>query len=1359
MSSSRRLVLFLLLCLFASTAPAARTELASVALQLKWRHQFQFAGYYAALEKGYYREAGLDVNIQEAMPGLDTVKAVAEGKAEFGVGNSDLLLARHQGKPVVVLATIFQHSPACILALRGRGIRSISDLAGRTLATEASSADLLAFLKRAGLTPDRLKLVPYQPDNLALLESGQLDAAPAYVTNEPFELSRRGIPFLEFRPISGGIDFYGDNLYTTDRLLRDKPEMVAAFRSASLKGWRYALEHPDEIVDLILRKYRPDADRAHLVWEADRIRDLVMPELVDVGYMSPERWRRMAEIYTDVGFLPAGWNFNGLLYNPQTPTDLRHLYAGLLGTGALVLAMGGFILVVLRSRRRLAASQARFDRTEATLPGVLFDFIRWPDGRETLDYVSARCVDLLGLTPEELKADASRIWSMIHPEDLTGFKAARDAARENRTVFLATARLILPDARVRWMQFSARANPVPTLGGLLWSGFMLDVTEQRQAEAAHARSEGQYQAVVAAMGEGVLRVDAKGRIEDCNPAAERILGLARRELLGKSVTTEDWRAVREDGARFPPGDYPVSHTLRSGASHREVLLGLDLPQGGQRWLSISSDPITSRYGGRLEGAVVTFSDVSELRSAEQLLKASEKRFRDLFAHSPIAYQSLDRDGRFIDVNEPLCLLLGAEREGLIGRPFSDFWAWPESFAGAFQRFKAEGQVSTELDLVRLDGVPRTVLLEGRVQRDGEGGFLRSHCVLTDITDRKTMENALRESEGRFRTMANAAPVLIWVSDDLGGCMWFNQTWLDFTGRPLEQEAGEGWAQGVHADDRAVLMADYRQRFEARQPFRFEYRLRRHDGEYRWIVDVGVPRFGETGEFAGYIGSCVDVTENKEAEALLRGILDAAEEGILVVASNGNILAYNRAFVDIWEVPKGLPEQGKDALLAHVAARQQDPEAYQAQVEALYHSDAEQEDELQSLDGRAFLRYTRSLQVGGQPARVWTFRDISQLMQSQKAIRDERARLRTLLETIPEAIWLKDPEGIYLACNPAFERVYDTTEAALVGHTDYDFTDRANADFLRDKDKEAMAADRTIVSEEWVTYPATGDKVLMAKHKTPVRDGDGRLIGVLGMGRDITEERRASATLAEARDQAEAANRAKSLFLSRMSHELRTPLNAIIGFSELLKLDTDSPLAAQQLEFVDHILNGGTHLLELVNEVLDLSKIESGKLEMNLEPVSLPHLMGECLHMSRPQAARRGIHLEGASQARRAVLADPVRLRQVLLNLLSNAIKYNRDGGTVSVSCSAAPHNRIHIAVSDTGPGIPEARQGEVFQPFQRLGAEKTSIEGTGIGLAISKRIVEAMEGSIGFQSRPNQGATFWLELPAAESGDGTVVPE
>jgi signal transduction histidine kinase/ActR/RegA family two-component response regulator len=247
-------------------------------------------------------------------------------------------------------------------------------------------------------------------------------------------------------------------------------------------------------------------------------------------------------------------------------------------------------------------------------------------------------------------------------------------------------------------------------------------------------------------------------------------------------------------------------------------------------------------------------------------------------------------------------------------------------------------------------------------------------------------------------------------------------------------------------------------------------------------------------------------------------------------------------------------------------------------------------------------------------------------------------------------------------------------------------------------------------------------------------------------------------LGQARKEAERANEAKSEFLSSMSHELRTPLNAILGFGQILASDTLPKSAEQQKEFVNHILKAGRHLLTLINEILDLAKIESGGLTLSVEPTPISELLLECQQLTEPLASQRGVRMIFPSQSAICVIADRMRLKQVLLNLLSNAIKYNREDGAVVVACEATDSERVRVSVQDTGPGLRPDQLESLFQPFNRLGQQSGPIEGTGIGLVVTKKLVELMGGAIGVSSAVGTGSVFFIELKSAARPSAAAEP-
>jgi PAS domain S-box-containing protein len=287
--------------------------------------------------------------------------------------------------------------------------------------------------------------------------------------------------------------------------------------------------------------------------------------------------------------------------------------------------------------------------------------------------------------------------------------------------------------------------------------------------------------------------------------------------------------------------------------------------------------------------------------------------------------------------------------------------------------------------------------------------------------------------------------------------------------------------------------------------------------------------------------------------------------------------------------------------------------------------------------------------------------------------------------------------------------------------------------------------QTVAHEVRYFHPK-GEIIWVRGSASPHVEPDGSVTWY-GYSEDVTERKRAEAALIEARDAAERANRAKSRFLSAMSHELRTPLNAILGFAQLLESDTRHRLAAPHARHVGEILRAGKLLLELINEVLDLARIEAGKVQIELTPVPLGDLLHECRSLMEPLARERGIELALADPAcaQDLVHANRTRLQQVLLNLLSNAIKYNHPGGQVRLAC----HDEgelLRIDVIDSGPGLNAQQQAQLFSAFERLGAEATPVEGTGIGLALSRRLVDLMQGTMGLESEPGRGSRFWVRL-------------
>lgn len=370
----------LLLPAIAATGMPARASAAQsataqpVRLQLKWHHQFQFAGYYAAQAQGYYRQEGLDVTILEGDQDRPPIQEVLAGRADFAVSDADVLLAYLRGEPLVVLAAIFQHSPYILMTRADSNIRKPSDLPGRTimLSTEQGIAQLKAVFRREGIPLDAVNIVPHRWDN-QLLVAGRVDAISAYSTVEPFQLRAAGVEPATIRAMDYGVDFYGDTLFTTRQYLEAHPRQVEAFRRASLRGWQYAMANPEEIIERILQMpgvRQRGITREMLRYEAQAMRELILPDLVDMGHMNPGRWETIARVYASIGMIeemPPPQVIDQFVYDPDERRESRWLRPLLAALGAVVVAGAVTVAWNLQLRRVVARRTAELRVANETL--------------------------------------------------------------------------------------------------------------------------------------------------------------------------------------------------------------------------------------------------------------------------------------------------------------------------------------------------------------------------------------------------------------------------------------------------------------------------------------------------------------------------------------------------------------------------------------------------------------------------------------------------------------------------------------------------------------------------------------------------------------------------------------------------------------------------------------------------------------------------------------------------------------------------------------------------------------------------------------------------------------------------------
>jgi PAS domain S-box-containing protein len=661
--------------------------------------------------------------------------------------------------------------------------------------------------------------------------------------------------------------------------------------------------------------------------------------------------------------------------------------------------------------------------------------------------------------------------------------------------------------------------------------------------------------------------------------------------------------------------------------------------------------------------------------------------------------------------------------------------------------------------------PIMAILVGVLKRHAERAVEMSqeNVVLAEqIAERTRAEQVLQESETRYRTLFDTVPVGLCRTTPSGQILDTNTALVRILGFPdretlLAVNITDAYFDPEERARRAARVAreGYVERFEV-------YQMRRYDGTAVWVESSGRANYDPQGRVLYYDGVILDITDRKrEEEGRNRwvAIVESSSDAILGIDLDGTILSWNAGAERIYGYTAA-EVVGRSGLLLAPPDRPHDIPRILERLKRgerieNYHTVRVRKD-----GGRIDVALTISpiKDASGKIIGASSIaRDISERQRGEDALRKSEERYRGLFNGVPVGLYRATVGGEILEANPALLQMLGCADLETLRGISAAglYVDRE----AREKWIALLEKEDVVSGHESQLRRFDGSVIWVLASARIVRDATGRAVYLEGAVEDITERRQVQEALVKARE-ADRANQAKSEFLSRMSHELRTPLNAILGFGQLLEMDS---LSAKQHEHVEDILKGGRHLLDLINEVLEIARIEAGRLTISPEPISVQEVVQESLTLIAPISTREGVRVEDGTAGipDRFVWADRQRLKQVLLNLLSNAVKYNRKGGLVAIAYEVIPEGWVRIKVSDTGPGIAPERLERLFIPFERLGAEQTAIEGTGLGLALSKRLVEVMGGTLGVNSIVDRGSTFWVELALAEGPvveEGAVLP-
>ena len=821
--------------------------------------------------------------------------------------------------------------------------------------------------------------------------------------------------------------------------------------------------------------------------------------------------------------------------------------------------------------------------------------------------------------------------------------------------------------------------------------------------------------------------------------------------------------------------------LRGFESGRPFQLEYRYFRGGSRhdvrWISVSCDFLVDANGTKLMVGIA--QDITESKLLLDQLREKTRQLSKAQEISKVGHWHLDATTNEVSGSDELFHIFGISRDEATLDAFIEV-VHPEDReydVAHIQRGLETGQSwDIEHRLLRRDGSISNIRATGEAKLNGEGNVESLLGTVQDITDQVETLKALQESEERFASLFENAAVGIAELGPDGRYRRANAKFSEIAGYSHDELLMLTHTDITHPDDREADTVLVQEVLDGKaRTFTEEKRYLRKDGKSVWIqLNAALVR-DDGGEPKYIVSVTQDISDRKEAEHSLRQLnqelerrieertrelaeksllLEAAfesiSEGFALFDADDCLVFCNDAYRELAQPIADLLKPGVayETLLrafwesGHLTSLEGGQISYsqddlETNIEARLarHRDPGGEFEVHFDDGRWTLLSERRTSDGG----------IAMVHTDITAVKRAEQEARSILDASPFAV------GVSRAASG--EILY--LNARLFGMSAEDARGRVSMDFWADpQDRqrflEIFRRDHRVPATEVRMRRSDGNLfwAMVAWEGLPLFGEDAVLFWV----NDISDLVAAREAILGAKNEAETANRAKSEFLSSMSHELRTPLNAVLGFAQLLRDYPDQPLTAEQAAHVEQILDGGQHLLGLVNEVLDLARIESGRLDLSVESVDLAQTVRESLVLVQPLADERDIAIivDADIASGTAVMADPSRLKQVLLNVLSNAVKYNRDKGTVSLSAAATDSDMLRISISDTGPGIAAESHDEVFRPFSRLGAEASKVEGTGIGLTISRQLIESMGGTLDFESTLGQGSTFWIEVPIAD---------